>query len=78
MAEKFAALNARHRLDFCANKKPKCPHCGEDFDIEDNEAWFLYDEQGGPHEIECDSCGLPFSVSSIASWSFSTDEQEEA
>lgn len=77
MAEKFAALNARHSLDFCANKMPKCPHCGEDFDVQANEAWFLYDEQGGPHDVECADCHLPFSVNSIANWSFSTDEQEE-
>lgn len=76
MAEKFAALKAGHFTDFFANSKPKCPHCGDDFDIRENEAWELYDENG-PHEIECNSCRLPFSVSSSASWSFSTDEQEE-
>lgn len=77
MTEKFEALKAGHSFDFCVNKKPKCPHCGEDFDISDNEAWFLYDEDRGPHDVDCPDCHLPFSVSAVAHWSFSTDEQED-
>jgi Zn ribbon nucleic-acid-binding protein len=71
------ALKAGDWLEFVANKAPKCPHCGEDFDIRENEAWFLYDENG-PHDVECVRCGNEFQVSSIANWSFSTDEQEDA
>lgn len=64
-----------HKIDFWGNDKPKCPHCGSDFDITDNEAWFLYSEDG-PHDIDCPSCELEFQVSSSATWTFSTDEQD--
>jgi len=79
MTEKFAALKASEHawLEFGASSKPKCPHCGADFDIADNEAWELYDEVGGPHEVTCPSCDGDFSVSSSASWTFSTDEQDD-
>jgi hypothetical protein len=76
MSKKFAALQASHFIEFVANTMPKCPHCGEDYNIRENEAWFLYSEDG-PHEVDCDGCHLPFNVSSIASWTFSTDEQED-
>ena len=75
MAEKLTALIAGHSFDFVCNDKPKCPHCGEDFDIDESEAWFLYDEIE-THEVECADCNLSFSVNSIARWSFSTDKQE--
>lgn len=75
-SEKFSALNSGNRMDFFGNKDPKCPHCGHDYDIRDNEAWHLYDENG-PHKIECWFCDNTFQVSSSADWSFSTDEQED-
>lgn len=71
----FAALDADGWIEFSGNSSPKCPHCGDDFNITDNEAWHLYDENG-PHEIECPDCGNEFKVSSSATWTFSTDEQE--
>ncbi|MBX5089392.1 hypothetical protein [Rhizobium lentis] len=77
MTEKFAALKSGDWLDFIGNKNPKCPHCGHDYDIQHNEAWHLYDENG-PHDLECWFCEEQFKVSSSASWSFSTDEQEDA
>lgn len=76
MADKLKALKAGGYMKFFGNKMPKCPHCGDDFDIERNEAWFLYDENG-PHEVDCPRCNEAFSVSSLANWSFSTDEQDE-
>ncbi len=72
----LAALNDGHSLDFVANKQPKCPHCGDDFDIRENEAWFLYDDNE-THTVECMRCENEFQVNSLANWSFSTDEQEE-
>lgn len=77
MTEKFEALNKGPSYDFCANDKPKCPHCGSDFDIEEGEAWFLYDEQN-THEVECPDCNMEFQVNSWAKWHFSTDDQEDA
>ncbi|HWU19347.1 MAG TPA: hypothetical protein VN155_16825 [Devosia sp.] len=76
MADKFAALNAGSFLEFSMNKSPKCPHCGSDFDISDNEAWSLYDDNE-PHEVTCPSCDQDFNVHSHADWRFSTDEQDE-
>lgn len=74
----LAALHAADSsFDFAANSKPKCPHCGEDFDIQENDAWRLYDEND-THDVECPSCDLRFLVNSHARWSFSTDEQEAA
>jgi len=71
----FAALDEGDGLEFWANSKPKCPHCGDDFDIQDNEAWFLYDENDS-HDVECPSCNQDFLVNSSASWSFDTSEQD--
>ncbi len=76
MTEKLSALKSGGFMEFCANKMPKCPHCGDDFNITDNEAWHLYDDNE-PHTVECTRCKNEFSVSSTARWSFSTDEQEE-
>jgi len=75
MTEKLAALRARDSMDFWGNSEPKCPHCGSDLDISEHEAWNLYSEDG-PHEVECPSCDLTYQVSSVASWTFSTDEQD--
>lgn len=78
MTERLAALKAtEHSIDFWRNDKPKCPHCGDDYDIDENEAWHLYDTDEGDHEIECSSCDFTFSVAVSVSFSFSTDEQEE-
>jgi len=76
MTERLEALNDGPSYNFSMNKKPKCPHCGSDFDIQEGEAWFLYDEND-THTVECQSCSMEFQVSSLAQWSFSTDEQDE-
>lgn len=80
MSPRFAALKAAREeggsIEFWGNDSPKCPHCGADFDITANDAWDLYDENG-PHEVDCPACEEAFQVSSSASWSFSTDDQED-
>ena len=76
MTEKLASLKSGNWSDFSYLKQPKCPHCGSDFDISENEAWFLYDENDN-HDVECPSCSGEFSVRSHATWRFSTDEQED-
>ena len=73
---RFAALTAGDQSDFFYNEQPKCPHCGSDFDIAENEAWQLYDENES-HEVECPRCDGEFLVTSHATWRFSTDEQDE-
>lgn len=76
MSERLAALHKGPSYEFSANTAPKCPHCGEVFDIQEGEAWFLYDEQN-THDVECPDCNMEFQVNSHARWSFSTDEQED-
>lgn len=73
--EKLVALNKGPSYRFSANDAPKCPHCGSDFDIAENEAWRLYNEND-THEVTCPSCEQDFRVNSSARWTFSTDEQE--
>jgi uncharacterized Zn-finger protein len=71
------ALKAsRDTLEFWGNKQPKCPHCGADCDVNENEWWKLYEE--GEHEVTCPHCDGDFTVSTMVSYSFSTDTQEEA
>lgn len=78
MSKKLAALKAcrgaLERLEFFGNKSPKCPHCGTESDVSDNEWWKLYEE--GEHEVTCPSCDEDFTVSTSVSYSFSTDNQE--
>ncbi|MDX1032815.1 hypothetical protein GOL82_16370 [Sinorhizobium medicae] len=76
MVNRLGALKNGNSLNFWGNRQPICPHCGEEYDIREHEAWELYSEDG-PHIVECSSCDMEFSVSSLASWKFSTDEQEE-
>lgn len=79
MTDKFRALRAcadtLERLEFFARDHPKCPHCGHDCHVSDNEWWRLYEE--GEHEVTCPSCDEDFTVSTRVSFSFSTDQQEE-
>ncbi len=67
----------RDVMEFVMNKRPKCPHCGADFDIDKNEAWHLYSDDETNNEVECDSCEKSFSVTVHCQYSFSTDEQED-
>jgi len=76
MVERLKALKQGESFDFWGCDKPICPHCGDEFDIRENEAWYLYSENGH-HDVDCPSCKEVFSVSSSASWTFSTDEQDE-
>jgi hypothetical protein len=70
----LGALQGGDCLDFMANSNPKCPHCGHDCNVNDMEAWQLYEE--GEHDLECPSCDGAFIVSTSVKFSFSTDEQE--
>lgn len=78
MTDKFAALkscsDAMERLEFFSNDNPKCPHCGHECSVSENEWWKLYEE--GEHDVTCPSCDDDFSVSTRVSYTFSTDRQE--
>jgi len=74
MTEKFKALKEKGWQEFSYNDHPKCPHCAENFDITQNDAWYLFDENE-VHEVDCPSCGQMFRVVSSTTWRFSTDEQ---
>jgi hypothetical protein len=76
MTARLEALRAApSSYNFWGNKHPKCPHCGRDFVIEDNDAYELYEE--GSHEVECGGCEFKFTVTSRATWSFDTDTQDD-
>lgn len=70
-ASRFEALRKGNSWEFMFTNSPKCPHCGHDCSVLDNEWWFLYEE--GEHDVECPSCDKEFSVSTHVSHSFSTD-----
>lgn len=62
------------KLDFFGNNNPKCPHCGESCDVDDNE-WYRINEDD-IHNVTCPHCEGDFMVRTIVSRIFSTDEQE--
>jgi uncharacterized Zn-finger protein len=76
MWERKQALNAGDYGDFSWNDQPKCPHCGSDYSITENDGWRLYDESE-THDVECPVCDQSFRVNSHADWRFSTDEQDD-
>ena len=70
------ALAKAHWLDFVEEVNPKCPHCGTVYSIGDNEAYELYSDDP-THTVECPSCELPFMVTVVVKYSFSTDDQPD-
>ena len=68
-------LTQDNSMDYYANSNPKCPWCDEEIDINDHELYELYDEND--HYIECPSCEKEMRVSTRASYSFSTDNQDD-
>ena len=77
MAEHCEALNENSMLDFMHEQNPRCPHCGTAYDIQEREAWHLYDTQECDHDIECHSCENAFRVAVHCKFTFSTDDQPE-
>jgi uncharacterized Zn-finger protein len=71
-----ALKSAKSSFDFFGNKQPKCPHCGSNYGISNNDAWDLYDANDS-HSVECPSCNLEFNVVTRCSYSFDTEEQED-
>ena len=65
------ALKKQGDMDFWLNKQPKCPHCGNDFDVSKNDAWRIYAED--THDVSCPSCDLDFKVKSSVTFKFTTD-----
>lgn len=76
MSENLKALNeARDKWwEFGHLDEPLCPHCRHSFNITENEAYYLYDDNES-HEVECPSCELSYTVQTHATYHFSTDEQ---
>jgi hypothetical protein len=70
------ALKTGDRWDFVLSEQPRCPHCGDLYDIHENEAWSLYDMQRDSNDVICMGCDLLFTVKTEATYSFSTDEQD--
>jgi len=73
--QRLQALENGSSIDFWCNDSPKCPHCGDDFNIQDAEAWHLYSDDD-THQVECPSCDLEFNVTTNVKYTFTTDDQE--
>ena len=72
---RLEALNNGERMDFWANDEPKCPHCGQESSVSENEWWKIYEE--GDHEVSCPHCETDFTVTTRVSYTFSTDHQDD-
>lgn len=68
-----------HSLDYWRNKLPKCPHCGTDFQVweDDNPQALGYDD-GDHTTFECASCGKEFVTVTTVEYVFSTAVSDEA
>lgn len=66
-------------LDYCCNEKPKCPHCGANFDVwtGDNPLNLSY-EDGGQTTFRCASCDKDFCCVTLVKYSFSTAVNDDA
>lgn len=73
---KLEALKAGEIGEFLFKRQPKCPHCGEFYDIQSNERWDLYSDDD-LHSVECPNCEGEFTVTTSCSYSFSTEDQED-
>ena len=71
----FAALREGDTFAFWGNDYPLCPHCGERCSISDNEWWFVYDDNDR-HNVACPHCDGDFQITTRATYTFSTDEQD--
>lgn len=66
-------------IDYWGNEKPKCPHCGEIFDVwhDDNPLNLSY-EDDGRSTFECEACGKNFVCVTTVRYVFATAVSEEA
>ena len=68
-------LTDDNSTEYWGNSDPKCPHCDFIYDIGNNDAYQLYQEDN--HSIECPNCNADYSVySRPLGWAFDTDEQD--
>lgn len=79
--EEFEALTLAKEqyesIHYFGNDNPKCPHCGEVYDIEEHEAYHLYHQGTEYAKIECDHCEMDFIVEVKHETTFDTDESDE-
>lgn len=67
------------RIDYEQNTKPKCPHCGTDFEVwEDDNPCGLNYEDGGHTTFECKSCNKDFVCVTHVRYTFSTAVSDDA
>lgn len=66
-------------INYWGNEKPKCPHCGEDFDVWDGDhAMSLSYEDSGQTTFECAGCRKDFVCVTMVQYRFHTAVSEEA
>lgn len=54
-------------------KQPICPYCNNEFDIDKNEAYFLYAEDDF-HELQCGNCEEEFWVRTNVTYTFTSEK----
>ena len=66
-------------IEYWHNRQPKCPHCGDEFDVwgGDNPQSLSY-EDGGQTTFECKGCRKDFVCVTTTNYVFSTAVSEEA
>lgn len=64
-------------LNYWNEDNPRCPHCGEAYDIQENEDWGLHDPSLDEHEIECPSCEQEFKVGATVSITYTTRDADD-
>jgi transposase-like protein len=62
--------------DYRNTDEPRCPHCDHFHDVEKNEWWELFDDNG-EREFTCPNCAKKFLVEVHCKYAFSTDDQSE-
>ncbi len=66
-------------IDYWGNDKPKCPHCGTEFDVWDGDNPLSLDyEDDGHTTFECTDCGKAFVTVTHVHYKFSTAISEDA
>lgn len=70
------AIEHETERDYEFELTPRCPHCGGEYNIEANAAWYLYTDHGAETTVRCGTCSGEFVVVTNCTYSFSTIEQE--
>ena len=70
-----AGSEVKRYVEFGHLTEPKCPHCGREVDVDENEFYFL--QEAGEHKVTCPFCEQDFQVeTTVTSYTYSTFKQK--